>query len=138
MRAVVDVNVIISASLNRNGTPAKVIQAWLQGIFEIVVSLKLLEELERALKYKKLQKYIKMSEIAELIEFFRLEGSLVEDPQESLPISSKDPDDDYIISLALSTQSVIVSGDSHLLALSDEIPVYSPIDFLERLLTSFS
>ncbi|MCL4449473.1 MAG: putative toxin-antitoxin system toxin component, PIN family [Actinobacteria bacterium] len=138
MRAVVDVNVIISALLNRNGTPAKVIQAWLQGIFEIVVSLKLLEELERALKYKKLQKYIKMSEIAELIEFFRLEGSLVEDPQESLPISSKDPDDDYIISLALSTQSVIVSGDSHLLALSDEIPVYSPIDFLERLLTSFS
>ncbi len=44
-------------------------------------------------------------------------------------ICSKDPDDDYLISLALSTQSVIVSGDSHLLALSDEIPVYSPTDF---------
>ena len=98
--------------MNRNGTPAKIIQAWLQGIFEVVVSPKLLVELERALKYKKSLKYIKMSEIAELIEFFRLEGSLVEDPQESPPISSKDPDDDYIISLALNTQSVIVSSDS--------------------------
>ena len=138
MRAVVDVNVIISASLNRNGPPAKVIQAWLQGIFDIVVSPKLLEELERALKYYKLQKYIMLSEIVELIELFRSEGSLVEDPKESPSVCSKDPDDDYIISLALSTQSVIVSGDSHLLALSDEIPVYSPTDFLEKLLTSFS
>lgn len=124
--------------MNRNGTPAKIIQAWLQGIFEVVVAPKLLVELERALKYKKSQKYIKISEIVELVEFFRLEGSLVEDPQESPPISSKDPDDDYIISLAQRTQSVIVSGDSHLLALSDKIPVYSPIDFLEKFLTSFS
>ncbi len=138
MRAVLDVNVIISTSLNRNGSPAKVIQAWLQGIFDIVVSLKVLEELERALKYRKLQKYITISETDELVELFRSEGSLVEDPKVSPSICSKDPDDDYVISLALSTQSVIVSGDSHLLALSDEIPVNSPADVLEKLLTSFS
>ncbi len=138
MRAVLDVNVTVSASLNRNGPPAKVIQAWLQGIFDVVVSLKLLEELGRALKYRKLQKYFTITEIAELIELFSSEGNLVEDRKESPSICSKDPDDDYVISLALSTQSVIVSGDSHLLALSDEIPVYSPADFLEKLLTSFS
>ncbi len=129
MRAVVDANVIISASLNRNGPPARVIQAWLQGIFDVVVSPKLLEELERALKYRKLQKYIMISEIAELIELFSLGGSLVEDPRELPSISPKDLGDEYIISLAFSTQSVIVSVDSHLLALSHDIPVYWPADF---------
>jgi predicted nucleic acid-binding protein len=41
------------------------------------------------------------------------------DSEEPFFISSKDPYDDYIIFSALGTQSVIVSGDWHLLVLSD-------------------
>lgn len=53
MRAVVDVNVLISALLTRQGNPAWVIQAWLGGAFELVVSPLLLDELERTLAIRR-------------------------------------------------------------------------------------
>ncbi len=43
---------------------------------------------------------------------------------------SPDSGDDYLISLAEATQSVIVSGDRHLLGLSDLLPVYTAAGFL--------
>ncbi|MCA1705276.1 MAG: PIN domain-containing protein, partial [Actinobacteria bacterium] len=51
MRAVLDPNVIISAVLSPGGAPARVMTAWLEGRYELVVSPLLLEELERALSY---------------------------------------------------------------------------------------
>jgi predicted nucleic acid-binding protein len=48
---------------------------------------------------------------------------------EELPPTSRakspDPDDDYLIALARSSHSVLVSVDGDLLGLSDQIPVYS-------------
>jgi len=45
LRAVLDPNVIISAALSPNGSPAAVLVAWLDGQFELVASQKLIEEL---------------------------------------------------------------------------------------------
>jgi hypothetical protein len=54
LRAVLDVNIVISAVLSPRGTPAKILQAWLDGEFEFVASEDLLSELGRALAYPKL------------------------------------------------------------------------------------
>ncbi len=43
---------------------------------------------------------------------------------------STDPGDDYLIALASAERAVLVSGDTHLLDLANEIPVYSPRQFL--------
>jgi predicted nucleic acid-binding protein len=45
-------------------------------------------------------------------------------------VRSPDPDDDNLIALASISRSVLVSGDSDLLGLSEQIPVYSPAEFL--------
>jgi len=54
VQAVLDPNVIISALLSPNGSPARVVQAWLDGGYELVVSPLLLGELDRALDHPKL------------------------------------------------------------------------------------
>ncbi len=130
MRAVVDPNVIISGLLSPTGAPARVLTAWLEGGYELVVSPLLLEELERALSYPKLRKRVTDSETRELLDLLRREADLREDPAGPPPVHSPDPGDDYLITLAAATQSVIVSGDHHLLDLRDELPVYTSAGFL--------
>ena len=129
MRAVVDANVIISGLLSSGGAPGRVLVAWLEGGYDLVVSPVLLEELERALGYPKLRKRVSEAEAQELLDLLR-EADLREDPPGSPPVRSPDPGDDYVITLAAVTQSVIVSGDRHLLDLRDDLPVYTPADFL--------
>jgi putative PIN family toxin of toxin-antitoxin system len=136
MRAVVDVNVFISAFLSRTGAPASVILAWLNGDFEMIISPKLLAELERALGYRKFKNRILPSEVNELVALVRSESIIEEDSEDLATIRSADPGDDYLIALALTTRSILVSGDSHLLVLADKVPVYTPATFLERLSTS--
>jgi putative PIN family toxin of toxin-antitoxin system len=133
VRAVLDPNVIISALLAPQGSPAKVFRAWLDGAYELVVSSLLLAELERALGYRKLQKRIQPAEAAELVELLQREADLLEDPMDAPEVRSPDPGDDYLIALAAAGRAVIVSGDDHLLGLRNELPVYSPADFLALL-----
>ena len=130
MRAVLDPNVIISALLSPSGSPARVLRLWLDGAFEVVVSPLLLEELERTLGYPKLRQRVTPAESEELVELLRGGGELRDDPTDAPPVRSPDPGDDYIIALAAASQTVIVSGDGHLLNLGPDVPVYSPADFI--------
>jgi putative PIN family toxin of toxin-antitoxin system len=130
LRAVLDPNVIISAALSPGGSPGRLFQYWLEGAYDLVVSPLLLDELERALGYAKLRDRVPTDERRELIELLSRGGIAVEDPQLSPEIRSPDPDDDYLIALASISRAVLVSGDKDLLALSDQIPVYSPAQFL--------
>lgn len=103
---------------------------WLGGGYELVVSGKLLAELEHGLSYSKLVSRVAAGEAAELLNLLARGGSTVQDPETPPEIRSEDPADDYLIALASSTHSVLVSGDSDLLNLSDRIPVRSPAEFL--------
>lgn len=130
MRAVLDPNVLISATLSSRGSPGRVFRYWLEGVFDIVVSPLLLDELERALGYPKLKDRITTAEASELLQLLVRGAVVSEDPDEPPEISSPDPDDNYLIALASSSRSLLVSGDGDLLQLSGRIPVYSPADFL--------
>lgn len=133
MRAVLDVNVIISALLSPRGAPARTLRAWLDGAFELVVSPTLLRELERALRYPKLAERIPPEDREGLLELLSEAADLVDDPTDPAPVRSADPDDDYIVALAASATAVIVSGDHHLTDLADQAPIYTPSQFLELL-----
>ena len=120
--------------ISKEGSPAKIMQEWLRGSFEIIISQKLLEELRKVLTYPKLQKYITQSDIDNIIDLLNEEGVSAEDIELPSEFYSKDPDDNYLIALALSTKSMIVTGDLDLLSLSNKIPIFSPVDFLDRIL----
>jgi uncharacterized protein len=130
---VLDPNVIISALLSTDGAPAAVLRAWIQGAFELVLSPHLLEELGRALGYPKLRKRITEQEADRVIGWLAGAAILVADPSGPPSDRSPDPGDDYLIALAEAERSVLVSGDQHLLGLSDEIPIFSPAGYLRLL-----
>ena len=130
MRAVLDPNVIISAALSPRGSPGRLFRYWLEGAFELVVSPLLLDELERALGYSKLRDRVPTNERKELLELLSRAGMTAEDPQLSPEVQSPDPEDDYLIALASISRAVLVSGDNDLLALSDQIPVYTSAEFV--------
>jgi putative PIN family toxin of toxin-antitoxin system len=130
VRAILDPNVIISAILSRGGRPAKVLRAWREGRFELLVSPLLLEELERALGYPKLARHISVEQSAALTEWLGREALLVADPETAPTVRAQDPGDDYLLALAEIERATLVTGDSHLLALSSELPVLTPREFL--------
>jgi putative PIN family toxin of toxin-antitoxin system len=135
LRAVLDPNVIIPATLSPGGSPGRLFCSWPEGAYELVVSPLLLDELERALGYSKLRDRVTTDETQELLEVLARAGVAVRDPDVPPEVRSADPDDDYLIALASVSRSVLVSGDGDLLGLSDHIPVYSPARFLAMIET---
>jgi uncharacterized protein len=133
MRAVLDVNIIVSALLSRNGSPALVIRAWQEGRFELIVSPLLLAELERALAYPKLRRRLAADEAAAILEWLRTAATISLSPDGPPPMKSADPGDDYLLALAAAERAMLVSGDDHLLSLADRAPVCAPARFLELL-----
>ena len=133
MRAVLDPNVAISGAISPRGAPADVLRSLASGEFELVASQALLDELERALAYSKLRPYINESDAADLVRWVANSASVVVDPDADPSVHSRDPDDDYLISLASAHRAGLVSGDKDLLTLDGEIPVFSPRAFLDLL-----
>ena len=103
------------------------------GAFELIASHALLDELERALAYPKLRRYISEPDAGELVRWVAGNATVVADPETDPPVHSRDPDDDYLIALASAHRAALVSADKHLLALEGEIPVFSPRAFLDLL-----
>jgi uncharacterized protein len=132
VRAVLDPNILIAALLSRSGAPAQIINRWLGGAFELVVSEALLSELERALAYPKLHRRISTDDAAQFVSLLRLAAIVAPDP-EAGSHSSLDPGDDYLLALAENEHAVLVSGDHHLLQLADALPIQAGRRFLDGL-----
>lgn len=132
MRAVLDPNILISALLAPGGAPALIVSRWLAGEFELVVSPRLIAELERALAYPKIRSRIDAAAAAEFVTLLGSSASVATDPPTPAPRSS-DPGDDYLIALAESERALLVSGDRHVLQLADELPIRTASAFLEAL-----
>jgi putative PIN family toxin of toxin-antitoxin system len=130
LRAVLDANVIISGLLSPGGAPARLLVAWREGAFELIVSSQLLAELTRALSYPRLRERVDTQDTKDLLDWLARFATLADDPGHA-PVHSADAADDYLIALAAGNDAVLVSGDKHLLELADEFPILPPARFLE-------
>ncbi|MGA2470550.1 MAG: putative toxin-antitoxin system toxin component, PIN family [Solirubrobacteraceae bacterium] len=133
MRAVLDVNVVVSGLLSHHGAPAAVLRALDNGEFDALASPKLLAELTRALAYPKLRRHIPANDAEAILQWFAGAVAIVPDPDATPPVRSEDAEDDYLIALAATHRAALVSGDKHLLALEAKIPVFTPRAFLSSL-----
>ena len=133
MRAVVDVNVLISGALASQGPSTEILRASRDGQFELVVSEMPLAELKRALTYPKLHKRIPPEKAAAFANWVRDHGTLAEDPASPPPVGSRDPGDDYLLALAISRSAYLVTGDQDLLVLRNDLPILSPAQFATKL-----
>jgi len=129
IRAVIDT---VMSGVGWGGPPGAVLDAALDGRFELITSPDLLDELRRVLSYPKLQAVV--GDAGELIKFLAL-AAIVVTPTEPVTIS-RDPDDDRLIEAALEADAdVIVSGDQDLLTLGriGQTQVLTPREFLDAL-----
>lgn len=133
MRAVLDPNVLISAILSPAGTPARILLAWQHGAFELVLSPLLIAELRRVLRYPKLRDRVAPADARAFVSWLERTATRAEDPSGPPPAESVDPGDGYLLALAATARAALVSGDKHLLALADDMPIFTPADFLHEL-----
>jgi uncharacterized protein len=133
VRVVLDVNVLVSALLSPEGAPARILVAWLNGSFELVVSPKLMDELERVLVYPKISRRLPADDADRFLRMIAEQALSVPDPDDVPPVRSPDPGDDYLIALAAEADALLVSGDAHLVTLISEAPIQTPAQFADRL-----
>ncbi len=136
-RVVLDTNILVSATIAREGAPARILAAWRDGEVELATSPVLLDELSDVLTRPRIKKHQWMTEqevaaLREELQRCALHGS----GERVATVINDDPDDDYVLSAAVETGAdYIVSGDPHLLGLSKYagIEIIRPVDSLDVL-----
>lgn len=136
--AVIDTNAIVSNLLSPAGVPGQMMSRWKAGLFEIALSEAILEEIREVLIRPKIVRLSKLSadELEEFLQLLQTSAVFVKEPLMILRVVREDPDDDVILATALAANAdVIVTGDSHLLALEryEGIPIVTPRIFLAML-----
>lgn len=133
-RIVIDPNVLISATITPNGALGPVISLIDDGTLVPVVTQHLVDEVVDVLSRPKLSKYIKAGAGAAFEEQIRRLGEWHADVPDP-PAVTRDPKDDYLVALALSTGAeAITSGDDDLHAAADlGVDVLTPRELLSRL-----
>ena len=136
IHAIFDTNVLVSYLLTHRPPIATLIDRHLaREDFALVTAPELLEELDRVLRYPKLQRYYADEERTRFVALLMALSQVVELP-ESIPRICRDPDDDRVIACAVVGEAdVIASGDRDLLALErvGRIFIQSAAQFLEML-----
>lgn len=137
IRIVADANVLVSAALARSpaAPPALVLDAALDGQVELVASPTLLAEVRSVLMRPRLRRYLSLDEAARFVADLASQTTLATDGSRPHPAVCRDPNDDYLVALAVKTgAAAIVTGDRDLLELPDPpVAVITPREFLQRL-----
>jgi putative PIN family toxin of toxin-antitoxin system len=133
-RVVIDSNVLISARLSPQGSPGRLLAAWLDGRFELIVSPALLVELAGVLERRKFRRWVTVEEARAFAQMLQISATILDDPPQQHH-DVRDPDDSYLVTLARSAKAdYLVSGDGDLTSLqSPQPPVITPADFLADL-----
>lgn len=99
-RAVIDPNVLVSAFISQQrASPDRIVRAWREGAFELVVSPQLIAELSDVLGRPKFSRQAADGRAQAYIGAFAGDAILLDDPPDPEPVS-QDRDDDYLIALA--------------------------------------
>ncbi len=110
MRVVLDSNVLLSAFIRVDSKPYRLVQAWLDGRFELVSSAEQLEELTRASRYPRLRQLLEPAEVGWLINRIRERAFIVQ----RLPEidAASEPADNFLLAMANKAGAeYIVTGD---------------------------
>ncbi|MDZ7844741.1 MAG: putative toxin-antitoxin system toxin component, PIN family [Anaerolineales bacterium] len=134
MRVVIDTNVFISAAINPHGAPAKVLDAWRDRQYELLISQSILEEALEVIRRPSIRARHGWTD--EEIEIFflgiRLFAVLTPDELDIAEVEDDPDDDKFLVCAVEGAADYIISGDPHLLNMGSyqEIPILNPHLFL--------
>jgi len=135
IRAVLDVNVLVSALISPTGTPARILDAWRDELFIFVTSEDILAEFERVVAEPRLSRRYGLTppRVARLMRGLRQFAVI---PPSALAVYgvASDPDDDKFLACAVEGGAdYLVTGDHGLLALGEYegVQIVSPTAFVQ-------
>lgn len=135
MRVVLDTNVLLSGLMYPAGTPGKIVRAWREARFELLLSTEQLTEVGRVMSYPKIRKILKWDRatIEGFLKQLYLRAELV-DTAHITAFVPRDPKDNFLLAMLIAGQAeYLVTGDADLLALRDRYPVVTPAEFFRYL-----
>lgn len=118
VRAVVDTNLFISGFFAAQGYTYQLQEMWIQGVFELAVSEKILKEIKSTLGKTVIRKklFIEKGEQKEIVALIREKAHIVTKDRYVTDKIKKDRTDNKFLACALEAKAdYIVSGDNHLL-----------------------
>jgi len=137
VRIVLDTNVFVSGVFF-TGPPYQILEAWRDGKVRLAVSPEIVEEYQRV--GKALTNQFPGVDLEPIIQLIAVKADLVQ--ASALPERvCDDPEDEKFLTCALASKSeVIISGDRHLLKISEYcgVRVVRPREFLEDFLRNQS
>jgi uncharacterized protein len=135
LRVVLDANVIISALIRPDSARGRILRAAVTGPHLVLLTAApLIKELQAALHYPRLRRYLKMSASDKEAFVILLEqiGDLVNIADYPAAGLCRDPDDEPYLQTAMAGRAdYIVSGDGDLLDMKaiEDIPIVTPAQF---------
>ena len=137
-KVVLDTNVLASGLIKKDGPPGKILKAWRKGLFSLVISPNIIEEINRVLREKEFSKRGITDDDVKSLSFALLLNAIVVIPTVKIEVIKEDPEDNKFLECALAGKAdYIVSGDKrHLQSLKkfQGIPILSPAKFLSDIL----
>lgn len=112
MRVVLDTNVLVSAVFF-GGVPRRILEAWRDGRFQLVLSAEILDEYQRVGQVLSAQ-YAGV-DLEPFLGLLAVEAEFIDAPNLSTTVSADPDDDKFFACAAAGAVVVIVSGDRHLL-----------------------
>jgi len=136
LRVVLDTNVLLSGIAYPNSIPGKLLLAWRQGAFALLLAEYILEEFRRVMPRLAHRHGLLNAEVDDLIESWMLQVDLLE-PLISEDVMVRDTADvavlgTFLAARALGSPCYLVTGDKDLLALAGEYSIVTPAEFWAR------
>jgi putative PIN family toxin of toxin-antitoxin system len=135
MKVVLDTNALISGLMLPESNPGKIVSAWRNAHFDLVLSDPMLAEIARVLAYPKIASRLQWEthRIEQFVLLLRFKTHIVEIEQVDAEVPD-DPDDNMILATFLAGRAeYLISGDRDLLALQHRYPILTPAEFAKRL-----
>lgn len=135
IRATLDTNVLGPGLIGDTSAAARLLQFWSDGAFILVVSIHILEELERSFTDPYFAARVPSDRAAELVQLVATNATVIEVSVEVQGVATH-PEDDLVLATAVSGEaSLLCTRDKQLLKLRtfQGIEILSPGEFLRRI-----
>ncbi len=96
-RAVADTNVLVAAAITPRGPCGRLLDAAIDGRWQLVASPQLLTELEAVLAREKFRRWLSEHEAARFVVGIGVLCDLVPDPPAAAPAQTPDPKDEFLL-----------------------------------------
>lgn len=135
MKVVVDTNVLMSG-IFFGGVPGRVIDAWVEGRVEMVLSPEILDEYRRVGSDLAIRYAERAAVLIPVLTLLAVNATIVNAMPLKEQVSQDAADDMFLAAAVAADVTTIVSGDQHLLDVSEwrGIAVVTPRQFVDRYL----